>query len=74
MTLSKDDAGRFRLNAVTREELQGIPGIGHTGADAIIQYRDESGGYKNLDELLELPGIEGFPLETLKQMFTVSEA
>ena len=57
--------GRARLlslNAATKEQLQGLPGIGPVYAEGIITYRErlrreEGRGFRSIDELLNVPGI-----------------
>jgi len=50
------------LNAATKEQLQGLPGIGPVYAEGIITYRErlrreEGRGFRSIDELLNVPGI-----------------
>ncbi|WP_455125169.1 ComEA family DNA-binding protein [Ruminococcus sp.] len=45
------------LNAATAEELQALPGIGETLAQRIVVYREQIGGFRNLEQLLEVNGI-----------------
>lgn len=45
------------INTATKEELITLPGIGPVKAEAIIQYRQEKGPFKQLDELKEVYGI-----------------
>lgn len=48
---------KVSINRATKEELLTIPGIGEAKADAIIAYRKEHGGFKQLEELKEVSGI-----------------
>lgn len=48
---------RIRLNACSKEELEAIPGIGESLAQAIIDYRTARGAFSSLTELEEIPGI-----------------
>jgi len=45
------------LNSATIEQLDSLPGIGPTRAEAIIQYRTEHGSFVTVEELREIPGI-----------------
>ncbi|MFN7171892.1 MAG: helix-hairpin-helix domain-containing protein [Fimbriimonadaceae bacterium] len=47
----------FDLNTVTVEELQLIPGVGPALAQRIVEYRNRSGGFRSLEELLAVEGI-----------------
>ena len=39
------------------EELETLPSIGEVRAQAIIAYREEHGGFRTTDELMEVSGI-----------------
>ena len=43
--------GCININKATVEELKSIDGIGEVRASKIIEYREENGPYKNIDEL-----------------------
>ncbi|MCR4646924.1 MAG: helix-hairpin-helix domain-containing protein [Oscillospiraceae bacterium] len=45
------------LNTADAAALAQIPGIGEVTAAAIIAYRDEHGGFRNREELLQIHGI-----------------
>jgi competence protein ComEA len=45
------------LNAATEKELEELPGVGPTTAKAIIEFRDKSGKFKRVDDLLVIRGI-----------------
>lgn len=66
MLLPSDKNGKINLNRATEEELQNLPGIGPSKAKAIIQYRQENGGFKNIDELKNVTGIGEKTFEKLK--------
>ncbi|AYC29686.1 helix-hairpin-helix domain-containing protein [Paenisporosarcina cavernae] len=55
-TSSKQD-GAVPINSATSADFDQLPGIGPSKADAIVQYREENGPFKTLDELKEVPGI-----------------
>ncbi len=45
------------INTADREELKLLDGIGDVRADAIIEYREANGGFKNIDEIKNVKGI-----------------
>lgn len=65
-------AGLIDLNSASLEELQTLPGIGETRANDIIKYRDEHGGFNNIEELQEVKGIGPATFENLKDLVTVN--
>ena len=54
------------LNNATAEELTELKGVGEVTAQAIVAYREEHGGFKDVDELLEVSGIGPAKLAQLK--------
>ncbi|MFS8573598.1 MAG: helix-hairpin-helix domain-containing protein [Clostridia bacterium] len=55
-----DEAGfphRVDLNSATWDELLALPGIGPALAARILEYRESRGGFRSVDELLNVKGI-----------------
>lgn len=55
------------LSTATVEQLDAIDGIGPTLAERIIEFRDERGGFRSLDELSQVDGIGEKRLATLRE-------
>jgi comEA protein len=47
----------INLNTAGIEELMRIPGIGEKTAEKILQYRNENGSFRQLEQLQEIKGI-----------------
>jgi len=56
----------FAINQASAEELVLVPGIGETTARAIVSYREQHGGFKRLESLLDVPGIGRHNFEKMK--------
>lgn len=63
--------GKLNLNTVTQQELENISGIGPVTAKRIIEYREEHGGFRSIDELDEVEGIGPKKLAHLKKELAV---
>lgn len=55
---SKARATRVDINTATRDQLLAVPGMDASLADAIIGYREQSGGFQKLTELKTALGVD----------------
>lgn len=60
------------LNAATAADLQALPGIGPAMAAKILEYRQKSGGFKKVEELMNIQGIGEKNFLKLRALVTVS--
>ncbi|MFY9801770.1 MAG: helix-hairpin-helix domain-containing protein [Candidatus Acidiferrales bacterium] len=60
------------LNSATVEQLQSVPGIGPKTAQAIINFREKSGPFRRVEDLLAIKGISRRKLEELRRYVTVT--
>lgn len=63
-------SGTVNVNTATLEELQLLPGIGESRARAVIELRKQRGGFKRIEDLLEVRGIGESSLEKLRPFVT----
>lgn len=59
------------LNAATQAQLEALPGIGPSLAQAIIQERDREGGFHSVDDLRRVRGIGDVRFAQLRPLVTV---
>jgi len=67
---TKDD-GKVNLNTATREELMTLPGVGESKADLIIQYREEHGKFRKIEDVMNISGIKEGLFTKIKENITV---
>ena len=56
-SLTAAAGNKIRLNSASAEQLQQLSGIGEKKAEAILQYRQQHGKFKSIDELQNIKGI-----------------
>lgn len=64
--------GVVNVNTASVEELQLLPGIGESRALALVEARKERGGFKSVDELLDVKGIGETGLARMRPHVTLS--
>ena len=60
------------LNTATVADLQGLPGVGAATAKLIIEHREKNGGFKKIEELMNIKGIGEKSFLKLKPMVVVA--
>lgn len=63
--------GLVNLNTATVADLETLPGIGPALAQRIIDFRERNGGFRTVEDLLEVPGIGAKKFEELREHVTV---
>jgi competence protein ComEA len=59
------------LNSATVPQLETLPGIGRSTAEKIVEYRQKSGGFKKVEDLMNVQGIGEKSFLKLKPLVTV---
>jgi len=60
------------LNTATEKQLEQLPGVGPTTAKAIIAFREKSGRFRHVNDLLVIRGISEAKLAKMKPYITIS--
>ena len=60
------------LNSASVEQLQQVPGIGPATAKSIVNFREKSGPFQRVEDLLAIRGISKQALERMRPYVTVS--
>lgn len=61
----------ININTATQTELESLSGIGPSTALKIINYREEHGKFKSIEEIKEVPGIGDAKFNSIKDMIEV---
>ncbi len=60
------------LNTASIAELETLPGVGRRTAERIVEYRQKHGGFKKIEELMNVQGIGEKSFLKLKDLITVT--
>lgn len=63
--------GKININTATQEELETLPGIGPTTSLKIINYRNENGKFKSIEDIKEVSGIGESKFNNIKDMISI---
>ncbi len=66
-----EDEDKININSATVEDLAKVPGLNQELAEKIIEVREENGEFVDLDELLDIEGIDVKVLRQLKKHLKV---
>ena len=61
------------MNTATLEDLDALPGIGPVLAQRILDYREEHGGFRSKEEIINVTGIGEKTYEKLISLVEVGE-
>lgn len=73
-TLSNGNDGankKININTATLEQLKNIKGVGDAKAKSIIEYREQNGGFKNIEDIKNVTGIGEKMFEKIKEEIEV---
>lgn len=66
-----EESGKINLNQAEKEELMTLNGVGEKKAEKIIEYREDNGSFKSIEDLKNVNGIGEKTFESLKESITI---
>lgn len=66
-----DITNKISINTSSASELDSLPGIGLTKAQAIIDYRNSNGLFSNIEDIMNVTGIGSSIFDQIKNLITV---
>jgi len=61
-------SGLVHLNSADVTALDALPGVGPSTAQRIVDWRDQNGGFRTVDDLEQVPGIGPAKLDALRDL------
>ena len=68
---SKEAESKVNINKATQTELETLPGIGPSTALKIIEYRENEGKFKKIEDIKEVSGIGEAKFEKIKDFIEI---
>ncbi len=68
---SSNEPQKININTASAAQLETLPGIGETKAQAIVNYRKQHGDFASIEDLVEVAGIGSSTFESLKHLISV---
>ena len=68
---STEESGVVNINTASKEKLMTLSGVGESTAEKIIKYREETGYFNTVEDLMNVPGIGESKFNNIKDNITV---
>jgi competence protein ComEA len=63
---------KININSATAEQLEALPGIGPVKAQAIVDYRKQSGNFKTIEDIKNVSGIKEGEFSKIQDLIKVT--
>lgn len=63
--------GKVNINTASKDVLMTLPGIGESKALAIIDYRENNGDFKAIEDIMNISGIKQSVFNKVKDMISI---
>lgn len=70
-SITEKDSKLININTSSASELQSLNGVGEKKAEKIIQFREENGSFKTIEDLKKVDGIGEKTFDSLKSQITI---
>ena len=69
--LSAEQMDTININTATVKEIMKLPGIGKKKAEAVIAFRQDNGGFEDVNDLKKIDGIGKKTFEKIREHIIV---
>lgn len=70
-TVLQQKDGKVNINTADVNELMSLSGVGESRAEAIVRYREETGGFRSIEEIMNIEGIKEGIFQKIKDKICV---
>lgn len=71
ISYGESSSGKININSADSSKLQEIPGVGPATAQKIIEYREQTGRFRSIEDIKNVSGIGEKTFESMKEYITV---
>jgi len=73
ITEHEDTTGKININTASANQLQSLHGIGPAISERIVDYRNEHGRFRRIEDIKNVSGIGPGRFDNIKDDITVGE-